>query len=89
MSMHPTMNPTMSLTMKQDEAHDRVQATTGWRARIERAGGVLRRIIGVPDYDRYLAHMRASHAGERALTRDEFAHERLCDRYNRPGTRCC
>ena len=75
--------------MKQDAAQSPRRAGGAWQARIAQAGAVVRRIIGVPDYDRYLAHMRESHPGVRALTRDEFAHERLCDRYSRPGTRCC
>lgn len=50
---------------------------------------VLRRIIGVPDYDRYLAHMRECHAGAVPMTREEFERARLEDKYNRPGHRCC
>lgn len=56
---------------------------------VARALAVLRRIIGVPDYDAYLAHMRADHPAGIVLTRDEFTHERMRDKYNRPGQRCC
>ena len=31
--------------------------------RIERAACVVRRIIGVPDYERYVAHVDAHHPG--------------------------
>lgn len=50
---------------------------------------VIRRIIGAPDYDRYLAHMRERHPADIPLSRADF--ERRCqeDRYNRPGSRCC
>ena len=61
----------------------------GWRARLGSACAVLRRVIGVPDYDTYVAHMRAAHPGAPLLTLDEFARERMQDRYNRPGNRCC
>jgi uncharacterized short protein YbdD (DUF466 family) len=49
----------------------------------------LHRIIGAPDYDAYLAHMRTHHAHEPPLSRDEFFTKRLEDRYNKPGSRCC
>lgn len=46
-------------------------------------------MIGVPDYERYLAHVATQHPGETPLSRDEFAKRRLEDRYARPGSRCC
>jgi uncharacterized short protein YbdD (DUF466 family) len=51
--------------------------------------GVLRTIIGVPDYERYLRHMRARHPDCAVLSPAEFARERLEARYSRPGSRCC
>jgi uncharacterized short protein YbdD (DUF466 family) len=59
------------------------------RERLERAACVVRRIIGVPDYERYVAHVRAHHPGTEPLTEAEFTRQRLADRYSRPGTRCC
>ena len=53
------------------------------------AARALRTALGAPDYERYAAHMRARHPGERLLTRDEFVRERLEARYSRPGARCC
>jgi uncharacterized short protein YbdD (DUF466 family) len=50
---------------------------------------VIRRIIGVPDYDRYVAHMRVCHPEAQPLSREEFSLQRLEDRYSRPGARCC
>lgn len=49
----------------------------------------LHRIIGAPDYEGYLAHHRARHPEGAPLSRDEFARQRLEDRYARPGARCC
>jgi uncharacterized short protein YbdD (DUF466 family) len=59
------------------------------RDSIERAACIVRRVIGVPDYDRYLAHLRAHHPDETPLTPQEFERQRLADRYSRPGSRCC
>ena len=54
-----------------------------------RAADVVRRVIGVPDYDRYLAHMRERHPECVPLSRDRFLAEQLHARYERPGSRCC
>ena len=59
------------------------------RTRLGRAAAVVRRIIGVPDYDRYVAHARRCHPGQPVLTRDEFTRQRMVERYSRPGSRCC
>ena len=50
---------------------------------------VLRTIIGVPDYQRYLRDMEAHHPGCGVKSAAEFAKERLDARYSRPGSRCC
>jgi uncharacterized short protein YbdD (DUF466 family) len=47
------------------------------------------RIIGAPDYDRYVAHMSEHHPAEPVLSRNDFMRERLAARYERPGARCC
>ena len=59
------------------------------RERMEQAACVVRRVIGVPDYDRYLAHVREHHPGVTPMSYDEFVRQRMIDRYNRPGNRCC
>jgi uncharacterized short protein YbdD (DUF466 family) len=56
---------------------------------LRRAGDVLRRVIGVPDYERYVAHVHACHPDLAPMSRDEFARERLNSRYEKPGSRCC
>jgi len=50
---------------------------------------IVRRIIGVPDYEVYLSHVQACHPDERPLTREAFAEDALVRRYERPGSRCC
>lgn len=57
--------------------------------RIHRWIAVVRTVIGVPDYDRYLRHMQAHHPGCAMLSRTEFAKARLEARYSSPGSRCC
>jgi len=49
----------------------------------------VRRVIGAPDYDGYLAHMRERHPELEPLTRGEFIASCLSARYDRPGSRCC
>jgi uncharacterized short protein YbdD (DUF466 family) len=59
------------------------------RDSLRRIGIVVRRVIGAPDYDRYLAHVVTCHPGTTPMTRQEFERSRLEDRYSRPGQRCC
>lgn len=59
------------------------------RTRVERAAKVLRRIIGVPDYDTYVAHVQAHHPETTPVCRAEFERQRITDKYSRPGGRCC
>lgn len=65
---------------------DIIEAT---KSRVERAACVVRRVIGVPDYDTYVAHVREHHSGTEPMSREEFVRQRLVDRYSRPGNRCC
>ncbi len=59
------------------------------RSRIESVANVVRRIIGVPDYDRYVAHVQAHHPGVEPMCRRDFERQRVLDKYSRPGGRCC
>jgi uncharacterized short protein YbdD (DUF466 family) len=59
------------------------------RSRLARAAAVLRRVIGAPDYECYVAHVRARHPGAEPLGWADFYRARLEERYNRPGARCC
>ena len=56
---------------------------------LRRVARTLRTVIGAPDYERYVEHMRAEHPGEKALTREEFASQRMQERYSKAGARCC
>ena len=57
--------------------------------RLRRWIAVVRTVIGVPDYDRYLRHMQAHHPEAAILSKAEFATARLEARYSKPGSRCC
>lgn len=59
------------------------------RERVERAAKILRRIIGVPDYDIYVEHLRTHHPDAKPMSRDEFLRMRVTERYSKPGARCC
>lgn len=56
---------------------------------VRRVAKVIRTIIGAPDYDRYVAHVKKCHPDRTPMTRDEFSKSRLEARYNQPGNRCC
>jgi uncharacterized short protein YbdD (DUF466 family) len=48
-----------------------------------------RALIGVPDYETYVRHLRAAHPERPVPTYSEFFNERMHARY-RPGAgRCC
>jgi uncharacterized short protein YbdD (DUF466 family) len=61
----------------------------GLADQVRRIGRVVRTIIGAPDYERYVAHVRQCHPGQPVMTREEFAKSRLEARYSQPGNRCC
>ncbi|UZK68460.1 YbdD/YjiX family protein [Sphingomonas sp. S1-29] len=60
----------------------------GWRV----AAKTARLMVGVPDYDGYVAHRAALHPGEPVMTLAEFHRNRIDRRYGTgPGStpRCC
>jgi uncharacterized short protein YbdD (DUF466 family) len=56
---------------------------------LTRTASFVRAVLGVPDYERYLGHMRSAHPGDRVMTETEFLHTRMNDRYNKAGSKCC
>jgi len=56
---------------------------------LARVRAVLHAVLGVPDYERYVRHLRLHHPTCEVPTRREFERERLAARYERPGSRCC
>jgi len=54
-------------------------------------GQAARLMVGVPDYDTYVQHMRVTHPEQTPMTYEEFYRERVEARYGgKNGTsRCC
>lgn len=59
------------------------------RSMLDRIAVAARLAVGMPDYGRYLAHMRSAHPERRPLEYAEFFRERQAARYGRSATRCC
>ncbi len=53
-------------------------------------GQTLRLMVGVPDYDVYVAHRKATHPDEPIMSYEAFFRERQEARYGRKGrVGCC
>jgi uncharacterized short protein YbdD (DUF466 family) len=46
-------------------------------------------LFGIPDYERYLEHMAASHPGQPVLSRRQFCAHAIDRKYAKNGPRCC
>lgn len=75
--------------MHQHDATARIDSTNDALGVAQRVARVIRRIIGVPDYEAYVAHVRTHHPETEPMSEREFHRERLSARYSRPGSRCC
>ena len=59
------------------------------------ASGVVRTarlMVGVPDYEAYVAHRKLQHPGEPVMSYEDFFRERQSSRYGTTGgkiSRCC
>ena len=54
-----------------------------------RFASVVRRVIGAPDYERYLAHVQRAHPGTTPLTQRQFVRDAMARRYGKGASRCC
>ena len=59
-----------------------------WRT-VARAGEVLRRIAGMPDYGAYVEHLRRCHPERAVPTEREYFEQYVAARYGDGPTRCC
>jgi uncharacterized short protein YbdD (DUF466 family) len=68
-----------------------VEATTqgGLRERARSLRSACRQVLGIPDYERYVAHAAEHHAGAPVLTRSEFFVQAIERKYGKVGARCC
>ncbi|HEU5153572.1 MAG TPA: YbdD/YjiX family protein [Gemmatimonadales bacterium] len=49
----------------------------------------VRRILGMPDYEEYLRHLKRCHASDPVPSEREFFESYLRSRYGRSPSRCC
>ena len=53
-------------------------------------GQAAKMMIGVPDYDNYVEHMRVNHPDQTPMTYEEFFRDRQDARYGgKGGAKCC
>ena len=52
-------------------------------------GPAMRLMVGLPDYDGYVAHMRATHPDQPPMTYEAFFRERQNARYGSGAGKCC
>ena len=53
-------------------------------------GQAAKMMIGVPDYDNYVEHMRVNHPDQTPMTYEDFFRDRQDARYGgKGGARCC
>ena len=62
-----------------------MSVVTVWQ-RLREAGALM---VGVPDYERYLAHMRQAHPDLAPLSREAFLRDRMQARYGGSKTGKC
>lgn len=60
-----------------------------WRVFWKRAVQTARLCCGVPDYEVYVAHLRAHHPTRPVPSYEDFFRERQEARYRGGGGRCC
>ncbi|HEU4954933.1 MAG TPA: YbdD/YjiX family protein, partial [Gemmatimonadales bacterium] len=56
---------------------------------VTRAGEMLRRIAGMPDYGAYVEHLRRRHPERTPPTEREYFEQYVAARYGDGPTRCC
>ncbi|MBI4501447.1 MAG: YbdD/YjiX family protein [Gemmatimonadetes bacterium] len=54
-----------------------------------RALSVIRTVLGMPDYDRYLEHCRLRHPDQPVLSRSDYFAQYVARRYGSGPSRCC
>ena len=65
---------------------------SGWQAqrtRVERLASAVRQVLGMPDYQAYVRHLRQAHPGCPVPSPREFFALYLEHRYGNGPTRCC
>jgi uncharacterized short protein YbdD (DUF466 family) len=71
---------------------NRQNTTDAARSLFRRVASTARLMVGVPDYDAYVAHRARMHPGEPVMSYEDFFRERQASRYGVNGgkiSRCC
>jgi uncharacterized short protein YbdD (DUF466 family) len=50
---------------------------------------VCRQVFGIPDYERYLAHVALRHPDQPVLSRRAYCAQAIEHKYGKSGPRCC
>jgi uncharacterized short protein YbdD (DUF466 family) len=58
-------------------------------ARLKALARGCRQVFGIPDYERYLDHMRKHHPHDPVLSAREFCARAIDRKYEGNGPRCC
>ena len=56
---------------------------------LARLASVLRRVIGAPDYERYVKHVQLAHPGTTPVSYEQFVQDAMARRYGKGAGRCC
>jgi len=64
-------------------------SSSEWRGAGRYLGQALRLMVGLPDYDTYVAHMRRQHPDRPVMTYEQFFRERQNARYGTGAGKCC
>jgi uncharacterized short protein YbdD (DUF466 family) len=66
-----------------------VPAPASWRARLRLVRQACRQVFGIPDFERYCAHLKAKHPGAPLPSEREFHAMAIDRRYGAARPRCC
>jgi uncharacterized short protein YbdD (DUF466 family) len=77
--------------MPEERLIDLTPAAPGTRLKrlVRIAGRTFGQVIGLPDYEAYLAHRRATHPEEPVMSREAFYRNRQEARFGSGQGRCC
>jgi len=66
-----------------------VGQSVGRSSWVRRATAILRRVVGMPDYETYVAHLVQKHPGCAVPSEQEYFDQYVTARYSGGPTRCC
>jgi uncharacterized short protein YbdD (DUF466 family) len=75
--------------MKSQLAGQMIRLRSGLTETVGQVRRAYLQIFGIPDYERYLAHVAAHHPGEAPLSRRDFSARAIEHKYSRAGPKCC